>query len=210
MQIYEITKPDPEHLDEVVGGLARMAGQAIAGSKLGQAVGQAAGAVKQGFQQSAVGQTLQKAGDVQQQAKLAGSIGQMSNLAYQQWNKKKLALLNAAGGQPIENEEAHLADFVQKTLLNNRQITDLDPPSQRKIEAAITNVMTAGNDRRKLQQAFTDLVTQSTAARQDPAKQTQQKVSVDNMITTLANRGVSKTGNIAVDQLLSALGIPLK
>lgn len=216
MQIDEITQPNKKNtqVDEVVGstmgGLARMAGQAVAGTRAGQAVSQAVGGAKQAFQQSRVGQTLQRAQDTQAQAQLTGNISQLSNAAYQQWNKKKLALMTSAAGQPIENEEGHLTDFVQTVILGGRRIEDMDPPSVAKIERAITGVMNAGNDRAKLQQAFTALVTQALAVRPDPAKQQMQKVNVDNMITTLANRGVSRTNNQAVDTLLQALGIPLK
>lgn len=214
MQIYEITQPQQQNtqIDEVVGGLARMAGQAIAGSRVGQAVGQAVGGAKQAFQQSTVGQTLQRAQDIQAQAKLSGQQSMIAKTLYDQWNRKVMALTNAAGGQPVNvNEyEDQLRDFIEKVVLNNRRILDLDQPSQDRIETSITDIMKNQSNRDGLQKAFQNLATQASVARADPAKQ-QQVPNPAQMIQRMQSGApLRKTGNPAVDQLLAALGVPLQ
>lgn len=186
MQIHELTQPSQQQLDEVVGGLARMAGQAIARSGLGQAVGQAAGDIKQGFQQSGIGQTLSKAGDIERQAKVSGNIQNLANAAFKQWTNKTLQLLQASGGQPIDEKDYknHLTDFVQKVMLGNKSIDTLDATSKPRIQKALDDVVAGRNDRQKLPTAFKELVTQATAARVEPSKaQTQGGIQakIENM-----------------------------
>jgi hypothetical protein len=53
-------------------------------------------------------------------------------------------------------------------MLRNYKITDLEDPTG--INNAMTSVIDAGIDRRKLEPAFTQLVQQSMVARLDPAK----------------------------------------
>ena len=174
MQIYELTQPKQEHLDEVVGGLARMAGQKLAQTGVGQAVGRAVGAAKQGFQQSAIGQTLQKAGDIEQQAKAQANTQALAKASLQQWNNKVLQLTQAASGQPIDEKDYknNLTDFVQKVMLGGKSIDSLDSSPKPKIATAIDTVVTDRNDRTKMQTAFNNLVTQATVARTDTAKST--------------------------------------
>lgn len=170
MRIDEVVKT--QQVDEVVGGLARMAGQAVARSGLGQAVGQAASDIKQGFQQSSVGQALSKAGDVQQQAKMQAQSQAVSAAAQKQWNNRVLQLMQANQGQPIADDEYndHLKDFTQKTMLGGRQIDNLDQNSQARIDQAIDAVMKNRNSKTAMPQAFQQLANAALSSRLDPAK----------------------------------------
>ena len=169
MQIHELTQPDQEQLDEVVGGLARMAGQAIAKSPVGQAVGSAVGAAKQGFQQSAIGQTLQKAGDVEQQAKLGAQTQGLAKAALQQWNNKVLQLTQANKGQPVGDQEyfTQLQDFANRVMLQGG-FARLDGTSAKRVKQAIADVTAVRNDPNQLQDKMAQLVTATAASRQDP------------------------------------------
>jgi hypothetical protein len=169
MQIYELTQPDQEQLDEVVGGLARMAGQAIAKSPVGQAVGSAVGAAKQGFQQSAIGQTLQKAGDVEQQAKLGAQTQGLAKAALQQWNNKVLQLTQANKGQPVGDQEyfTQLQDFANRVMLQGG-FARLDGTSAKRVKQAIADVTAVRNNPNQLQGKMEQLVTATAASRQDP------------------------------------------
>ena len=172
MQIHEITQPDQTQLDEVVGGLARMAGQAIAKSPVGQAVGQVAGAAKQAYQQSTVGQTLQKAGDVERQARVQSQTQAVSKAALQQWNNRVAQLTQASGGQPIDPAEykRNLSDFVERMMLRSYKIADLDSTSNARVDQALDTVVQARNDRRTLEPAFEKLAQQALASRLDTAR----------------------------------------
>jgi myosin heavy subunit len=152
-----------------------------------------------GFQQS------------RQQRSLDQQQKMIANIAYKQWNRKAMSLANAAQGQPVDatDYENHLVDFVEKVILTNRSIKELDLVSQQKLEGVIGNIVQNRSDRATVQRAFGDLVIQAAASRVDPAKQKQQTVNVDQMIQRMQTRPISKTGNVAVDQLLTALGIPL-
>ena len=163
MQIHELTQPKQEQLDELVGGLARMAGQAIAKSPVGQAVG----AAKQAFQKSAVGQTLQKAGDLERQAKISAQTQALAKNTLQTWNDRVIRLTQAAGGFPVDETtyRNNLNDFVQKVMLGNQPINSLDASSRPKITSAIDAVVTDRSDRARMQTAFNNLVTQATVAR---------------------------------------------
>jgi hypothetical protein len=169
MQIHELTQSDQEQLDEVIGGLARMAGQAIAKSPVGQAVGQAVGAAKQGFQQSAVGQTLQKAGDVERQAKMSAQTQGLAKAALQQWNNKVLQLTQANKGQPVSDQEyfTQLQDFVNRVMLQGA-FSRLDGTSAKRVKQAIAGVTGVRNNPTQLQDKMEQLVTTASASRQDP------------------------------------------
>lgn len=169
MQIYELTQAKQEQLDEVVGGLARMAGQAIAKSPVGQAVGQAVGAAKQGFQQSAIGQTLQKAGDVEQQAKMSAQTQGLAKAALQQWNNKVLQLTQANKGQPVGDQEyfTQLQDFANRVMLQGG-FARLDGTSAKRVKQAIADVTAVRNNPNQLQDKMAQLVTATAASRQDP------------------------------------------
>jgi hypothetical protein len=121
------------------------------------------GAVKgaaQGWQQS------------QQQRQTAQNTKLLAQAALRQWSNKVMQLNQAAQGQPVDNQqyEAQLADFVERTLLRGAGITDLDDPSETKIEAAIGAVLAARNNPKTLPQAFENLVSQTVVARMDPNK----------------------------------------
>lgn len=107
-----------------------------------------------------------------QTRKVSQNTQALAQTALSQWGKKVIALTNAAGGQPVSNDEYndHLKDFVQKVMLNNRQIDQLDANSQSRIDAGIDAVMNNRNDRQKLPQAFNQLVTAASVARDDPSK----------------------------------------
>lgn len=162
MQIYELTQPKQEQLDELVGGLARMAGQAIAKSPVGQAVG----AAKQAFQKSAVGQTLQRAGDLEQQAKISAQTQALAKHTLQTWNDRVTQLTQAANGFPVDETtyKNNLNDFVQKVMLGNQPIASLDASSRPKITSAIDAVVADRDDRVKMTTAFNNLVTQAKVA----------------------------------------------
>jgi hypothetical protein len=236
MQIHELTQPKQEQLDELVGGLARMAGQAIAKSPVGQAVG----AAKQAFQKSAVGQTLQKAGDLERQAKISAQTQALAKNTLQTWNDRVIRLTQAAGGFPVDETtyRNNLNDFVQKVMLGNKPINSLDALSQPKITGAIDAVVTDRNDRAKMQTAFNNLVTQATVARTGastagqsaqpqaqqsgtastagPAQTSQAKNFLSSLISTPQQQGlaqylqgatVASTKNADVDGFLNALGV---
>jgi hypothetical protein len=147
----------------------------------------------------------------QQQRALGGQQSALAKTAYDQWNRKVMALTNAAGGQPVDinDYENHLVDFVQKVVLNNRRIDDLDQSSQTRINAVIDEIVKNQSDRAGLQKAFQNLIVQASVARSDPAKQ-QQVPNPQQMIQRMqGGTPIRQTGNPAVDQLLAALGIPV-
>ena len=236
MLIHELTKPKNEQLDEVVGGLARMAGQAIAQSPVGQAVGRAVDATKQG----GIAQALQKIGDVEQTAQIQGQTQALSQAALKQWNNRVMQLMQASGGQPVDETEYHdhLKDFVERTMLSNRSIDNLDQNSQTRLDSAIDAVMTNRGDTRKLQTAFQQLAGAALVSRDDPAKTRQaaaqpgQAQMTPQQATTAiktalqrnigaggtqalatvlkqvaGTNAVRSTGNPATDSLLNTLGI---
>lgn len=96
----------------------------------------------------------------------------IANAAFQQWNNKALQLLQASGGQPIDEKDYrnHLTDFVQKVMLGNKPIDALDATSKPQIQKAIDDVVASRNDRTKLTNTFKTLATQATVARVEPGK----------------------------------------
>lgn len=107
-----------------------------------------------------------------QQKVQADKIKALAGTFLQQWGKKVVSLTNASGGQPVADDEYndHLKDYVQKVMLNDRTIDQLDTNSQNRIDAGIDAVMKNRNDRQALPQAFNQLVTAASVARDDPAK----------------------------------------
>jgi hypothetical protein len=113
-----------------------------------------------GFQQS------------QQQRQVQQNTAALAKTALQQWNNKVIQLTQAAGGQPVDEKEykTYLTDFVQKVMLGNKSIDNLDAASKPRIQKAIDDVVAGRNDRNKLSSTFNELVTQATVARTTPTK----------------------------------------
>jgi hypothetical protein len=120
---------------------------------LGQIASGVRGAVA-GFQQG------------QQQRAVQQNTQAVAKAALQQWNNKLIQLQQA--GIASTQWENHLADFVEKIMLRNYKITDLE--DTRGVENAMRAVIDAGMDRRKLEPAFNTLVQQTLVARLDPTK----------------------------------------
>jgi carbamate kinase len=191
MQIHEILTE--QRLDELPAALGKLA----QGAKNVAAGVQGAAA---GFQQS------------QQQRAFTGQQSALAKAAYDQWNRKVMALSNAAGGQPVDPNDYknHLADFVEKTILNNRKIQDLDAASQTRINTAMGEIIKNQADRAGLQKSFQNLITQSAVSREDPAKASQAPNLQQLLQRMQSGAPMRKTNNPAVDQLLTALGVPLQ
>jgi hypothetical protein len=92
--------------------------------------------------------------------------------ALQQWNNKVIQLTQAAAGQPVDatEYENQLGDFVERIMLRNYKIADMEPQSQQRIEQAIGDVVQNRNDRNSLASSFEKLAQQTVVARLDPAK----------------------------------------
>lgn len=146
MQINEITQPRQLNEVDIVGGI------------------KSAAAGVQNF----VGNLQQQ----QQQKTVQQNTQAVATAAQKQWNNKVLQLTQASGGQPVDQKEyhEHLRDFIEKTMLNNRSIDNLDANSSVRLDQAIDAVVLNRSDTKKLQQAFQQLAGAALVARDDPNK----------------------------------------
>lgn len=104
-----------------------------------------------------------------QRSKAVSQIGQAT---LQRWQQKVIDLTRANQNQPITDQEYtdNLKTFIETTLLQ-KGLTTLDQNSRQRMGQAINAVVAARDDQRQLASTFQNLVTITTAARQDPTRQ---------------------------------------
>lgn len=100
------------------------------------------------------------------------AVSQVGQATLQRWQQKVIDLTRANQNQPITDQEYidNLKTFIETTLLQ-KGLTTLDQNSRQRLGQAINAVVAARNDRRQLASTFQNLVTMTTAARQDPTRQ---------------------------------------
>ena len=112
-------------------------------------------------------------GDYLVKRRTAAQTRDLASQAQKQWAGREAQLQAAAGpGNPIDptRYENTLADFVERVMLANRRITDLDDASEIEMERAIGDIIAARGNARAMEEAWLRLTQQSLVAREDLAK----------------------------------------
>lgn len=107
---------------------------------------------------------------------------QVAKLVMQQWQNKMVQLTRAASttGGAVSDQEygEQLEDFIERVLLQNKRVEDLDQQSGQRLDAIMQKIVAGRNDAKALPELFNNLTAVTTAARVDTTKfkggQTQQ------------------------------------
>lgn len=139
-------------------------------------------------------------GDYLVKRRTAAQTRDLASQAQKQWAGREAQLQAAAGpGKPIDptRYEDTLADFVQRVMLANRRITDLDDASEIEIERAIGDIIAARGNAGAMEEAWLRLTQQSLVAREDLAKSLGQRGSTGGSASASASSGIQMSPQVA-------------